>query len=516
MIRLFGANGEVPELGSGVKPTHKYETEGYGANSYDPVDVPAQFAGPGRAHLIPPSYIRDCCCAPPSTEGRIFVHWFWDCATGSWLPHPSQNIGFRYENDGFYYFLSDIRTNYIDRSGPASEIWSAYLEYLDSDHYAADWWQVMWSHEDEGVIGSGTDVYGRKSGYYYYRNFLFKAYSPNPPPDIVGDMIYEDDWEAAGKVFYYVPNMQSCRDKIAAGDPLNGCLCDMQELSTDIHAVTIGGLFSSATWPSQSDFPAPPPSPPPEWTDFFCGDCESPVSPPPPTNGNDDDPPPPPPEICQQMWKYEWNCETAEWEEVQAITVPRQVVAGTVLRTGLTKRIFGVIVPCGSSVGAGPGGGSPPPESALQELCPAPTECPCTNWYPASFPCEGLQEVYVVEFEMPFNGTPSSSTDNEFRGTVTVTANSNSGGNCEWVNFIPTIEERSWNTTTSTWGPWEVRDNAFDGVTVRHEESLWEASIALGFGSVGAKKDVGLTPVGSYERDGAGSFPDNSLSLSVS
>jgi hypothetical protein len=82
--------------------------------------------------------------------------------------------------------------------------------------------------------------------------------------------------------------------------------------------------------------------------------------------------------------------------------------------------------------------------------CPAPCDCPCTEWPPDEWPCNGLGETHTVDFFLrltQYISTTECSGDidsiTEYRiksGPITVTADSITG--CLWRNDSSIVETR--------------------------------------------------------------------------
>lgn len=350
----------------------------------------------GKPVLITREQYQQCCC--DQVGGRLFILWVWDCVSGDWLIHPYQSAGFSWDYpDEWILLYGDIGR------GPATltyklegDAWDKYRTYLTNGPSAGNpfddrWFGVTYAEEAEGVLAEGAlGANGLPDGYQKYRNFLLKSYLVNPPANIVGDIIYEGNWTAAGKQFFYLPINQACRDKITAGDPLNGCLCDMLFFSTTIVAVTVGSIVTSSF--GEADFPAPPPAPPTAWLDYFCNDdCASSETPP-------DSPAvdPEPDELCQRYDEYDWNCYDEIWEFVNTGKAVPTAPRGRVDVTGpLSRRVWGEVGDCDAELGSG-GAPKDNPDEFQLEFCPAPTTCPCTEVDPSTWPCGGLNETYTI------------------------------------------------------------------------------------------------------------------------
>ena len=152
-------------------------------------------------------------------------------------------------------------------------------------------------------------------------------------------------------------------------------------------------------------------------------------------------------------------------------------------------------------------------------VCCAPCDCPCEGtWPPASWPCGGLVEEYVMS-----NGTTSYydsaacyataegeplSAISELRlvGDVTVTATTTS---CEWESSASSVERR--DITYDIGGnPSVLLDWYTVGpATINLDTSncIWSA------GGAGAVKETGPTPAGEYLGADVGSLCDGSCSV---
>ena len=150
-------------------------------------------------------------------------------------------------------------------------------------------------------------------------------------------------------------------------------------------------------------------------------------------------------------------------------------------------------------------------------VCCAPCDCPCAGtWPPASWPCGGLVEEYVMS-----NGTTSYydgaacyataegeplSMITEFRlvGDVTCTATTTS---CEWEGPASSVERRDVMYDISGNPGWVTDWYTSGAAKINLINSTWDA------GGAGAVKETGLTPVGEYLGADVGTLCDSGCSV---
>lgn len=120
----------------------------------------------------------------------------------------------------------------------------------------------------------------------------------------------------------------------------------------------------------------------------------------------------------------------------------------------------------------------------------APLSCPCGDWLPESWPCNGLQEQYLATFEwtrwyFPSPGCPEG--------------DSSSGG-----GYVLTGTDSAVLTATSqpcTWSGvvegWESNPTELFEVTVYLDSGLWKYSVNFD-GNIGTGSRIGPVPEGLY------------------
>ena len=480
------------------------------------MDDPATFADrlPTPAELRN-SYLRCCCFQAIPTEYRIFIHWVWDCIEEDWIPHYHQASWFpgdsrqqplaeyiRIRNQGTIDLrptrepgnrIDGLGTSFI--GGDRSPLWNAWVDAYKND-FDAIVWNVAYRSEPEAEIQSGFNPWT------FYRNLPFHQTGQFELTIFRADIIYEGNWNSAGKQHFHLPASEAnaaCRELIQNEQPLLGCLCRMVDRAYDINAVTVSDDVYTLPLPADPEhWPAPPPTPPEEWTDFLCGDCEDPATPPSDTADLPIIIRPIPPRICQALHEYQWDCDEEEWTHLGTRRIPvTPFPPGFEIMIGLLLWRYGSTQLCRAPAPAAPTPTNTPDAITIDEQCPPPSSCPCTSWLPSEWPCGGLVEQYSVDSEKISFGTAGGACNFGLRAeNIIVTASP--FRSCLWIGTgtgeVSFDQGVTWESTSIN-----INLELVQQAGVRRWQILMGNQTPGQFAfAVVSYKDAGQTPLGSY------------------